>query len=419
MGLRSLFWTDKGKQQRKDREREEQLALTNRLSQIVFSSWNPGQLCRGFSAELKELMSIDCAAIALIDENTRTVRLSPLSANVSSAWESGDAVPLMDSPVAWVAENKRGMVEPDLKRRRQFRTGTSYIEQGIRSVVYMPLFSRREVFGSLIVGSRRSYAYGERELRLLKYATAQLAMAIESFRIYRESQVGAKWQADFIAAIKHELKTPLTPIISDSDLLTYELEKQSLTAQARLARSVARSAYTLDRKITDLLQLAKLQIPDFELKLVKLDISSVLEDVAAQLVSYLEPMGQSLDLKLSNPLPMIRADTEYLMQVLLTLLTIASELSPEGGNIELRANGVEKELVVEVRDSGPGFSKEDQKELMSPYSFAEAERQRFPKFRLRLTVVRLLVQRHGGRLWLESEPGKGSTFSFSLPIAKD
>ncbi len=415
MGLRSLFRSDKGRREQELQEREEQLALANRLSQIIASSANLSDLCKSFADEIKDLMSIDWGAIALIEGSTATVRLSPLSSAISSTWKSGDTMPLLGSPVAWVAENQQAMVEPDLKRKSQFPTGTAFIKQKIRSAVYMPLFSRREVFGSLIVGSHEPDAYGERELKLLKYATTQLAMAIEGFR----TSVEVQWQVDFIAALKHELKTPLTPVISGSDLLAAELEKEPTSPEARLAESISHGARSLDSKLTELLELARIEGPDFKLKLVKLDISSVVEDAVARFASYLERKGQSLDLNLLRSLPMVKADKEYLTQALLTLLAVASGFSPEGGKIELRASGNKDEVVVAVQDSGSGFSKKDQKEMMLPYTFADAARQRFPGERLKLTIVRHLVQRHGGRLWLESKSGQGSTFSFSLPIDKD
>jgi GAF domain-containing protein len=165
------------------KEMEEQLTLAAELSRLIISKANVGELCRDVAFMLRELMPIDWAAIGIIENPSGMLRLSPLSPKVNSSWELGDTIQLEGTPVHWVAQNKRALVETDLQNESRFWTGTYYLKQGLRSIVCMPLFSQGEVFGSLIIGCKKPNAYGERELKLLKYTATQLALPIENYRL--------------------------------------------------------------------------------------------------------------------------------------------------------------------------------------------------------------------------------------------
>lgn len=397
-------------------EREEQLALANALSRIVLSNSDLDELCEEFASELRELVSIDWGTIALIDNSMDVLHLSPLSAKISSTWELGDTMPLASTPVAWLAKNQQAMLEPDLKLESRFSTGASFLRQGVRTIVYMPLFSRREVFGGLIVGNCRPNAYGERELKLLKYTTTQLALAIENSRLFQESRESVKRQAEFIVALTHELKTPLTPIRASGELLAEEIQKDPQNPQTKLVENIVRSAYSLDNKLSEMLELAKAQSPTFKLRLKHLDIKSLLDEVVAQLRPIAQSTGKSLNLELPLSLPPVKADRQQLKRILLHLLSNAFKFTPPGGSITLKVKKQDSELVMMVQDSGAALSPEELKNLFETYYYAEPERQRVVELRLGLDLSKRLVELHRGKMWAESKVGKGSTFALSLPL---
>lgn len=163
---------------RKQKEKEEQLALANELSRIVLTSSDITEIGQRFAFELKELMPVSWAAINLIEKSTSLLRFFPLSSKIDSNWELGDSIPLDNTPVDWLVRNKKALVEPDLKRENRFWTGDCWLKHRIRAIVYMPLFAGGEVFGSLIFASNHPRAYKDRELKLLKYAAGQLAAPV-------------------------------------------------------------------------------------------------------------------------------------------------------------------------------------------------------------------------------------------------
>ena len=188
MGYRAQKQALVGLIMNKDKEKDEQLALAAQLSRLIISKSDINELCRDVAFLLKELMSIDWAAIGIIEQAKDTLHLAPLSPRVNSSWELGHAIRLGGTPIDWIARNKKALAEPDLKTESRFWTGASWLKEGVSSIVYMPLFSRGEVFGSLIIGSHRSQAYGERELKLVKYTAAQIAIPIEHARLLQESK---------------------------------------------------------------------------------------------------------------------------------------------------------------------------------------------------------------------------------------
>jgi len=119
---------------------------------------------------------------------------------------------------------------------------------------------------------------------------------------------------------------------------------------------------------------------------------------------------------LPSSLPIIHGDGQRLEQVVLNLMTNATKFTPKGGNITLRARKRDDGLVIEVQDTGIGIAKDEQARLFQPYSRLNADRQRHPGLGLGLALAKQVVELHGGKIWVESEPGKGSTFSFSLPL---
>ncbi|MFC1925981.1 ATP-binding protein [Chloroflexota bacterium] len=399
-------------------EKEEQLALANALSRIVISSSTLSELCEGFASELKTMVPIDWAVIGMIDKSSDVLHVSPLSTRINSAWELGDTIPMAYTPVEWMVKNEKAMLEPDLSRKSRFRTGKHLLKQKIKAAVYMPLFSRREIFGGIIIGSYHTAAYNERELKLLKYTTTQLSMAIENNRLFGESRDGIKREADFIATLTHELKTPLTPIRASGELLAEEFHKDPGNVHAKLADNILRSAHNLDSKISEMLELAKVQSPGFKLKRKALEIKPLINEVVDQLKPVAKDKVQGLNLKIPPALPKIKADDYQLKRVIYSLLLNAILLTPMGGSVDLAVKKQKSELVIDIKDAGKGFSPKEQKHLFEVYHASEGDRQGRPlELRLRLAICKRLVDLHKGRIWVESREGKGSTFSFTVPLS--
>lgn len=220
----------------------------------------------------------------------------------------------------------------------------------------------------------------------------------------------------FIDTLSHELKTPLTSIIAAAGLLAEELEAGGDSSHQRLIQTIIQNSNTLETRLAELLDIVKTGSGEIQLKLEPVDIRSLLRGTGMQISPLIQGKGQRLHIDLPPSLPIIRGDGQRLEQVVLNLLNNATKFSEEGRNIVLKARCHDTEIVVEVQDSGIGIAPEKQPRLFKPYSRLDADRQRHPGLGLGLALAKQVVELHGGKIWVESEPGKGSVFSFSLPL---
>jgi signal transduction histidine kinase len=234
----------------------------------------------------------------------------------------------------------------------------------------------------------------------------------------RESELEKeiRQKAEFTATIAHELKTPLTSIIASAGLLSEEIQGGPQEPQQRLIQNILHSAQILEARISELLDVTKAEVSSLQLHLQPLHIESLLQDAAWQIHPEIQRKGQHLTLDLADSLPVVEADASRLEQVLLNLLSNASKFTPDGKNITLRAKKHKDSLTIEVQDSGIGISKENQARLFQPYYRVESDRQRYPGLGLGLALARQIIELHNGKIWVESELGKGSIFAVSLPL---
>ena len=254
----------------------------------------------------------------------------------------------------------------------------------------------------------------EQEIIERKQAEKTLRELYEQEReLYRQLEEEMERRVEFIRALAHELKTPLTPVVMSSQVLASAAKDETLL---RLASNISRGASNLNSRIDELLDLARSEIGMLQLKPEQVDVLQLLQEV----VEYVAPMpssrGQSLTSKLPASLPLVWCDQGRLRQSVLNLLSNAFKFTPAGGRITLRAKQEDASLVVEVKDTGPGIAEEEQQRIFNPYHRLESDRERLSGLGLGLALCKTLVELHGGRIWVKSRAGRGSTFGFSLPL---
>lgn len=220
-------------------------------------------------------------------------------------------------------------------------------------------------------------------------------------------------RAEFTRALAHELKTPLTPMLISSQVLASELNDEQLL---RLARNISRGAANLNSRIDELLDLARGEIGMLNIRPEELSPMVLLREVVEDVTPVAVDREQELIVELPDSLPEIMADKVRVKQILLNLLNNAFKFTPEGGKIVLRASLIDSSLVIEVEDNGPGIDEEDQRHIFEPYQHMEAGTGRMSGLGLGLALSKMLVELHGGEIWVKSEVGKGSKFGFSLPL---
>jgi diguanylate cyclase (GGDEF)-like protein/putative nucleotidyltransferase with HDIG domain len=164
------------------REQGEEITLVNRLTAIITSSVSIQMIFEGFAEELKKVVDIDWATIALIEGSE--LYFVALSSTIGSAWQTGERIPFEGTATQLACRDRKAVYEPDLKRYHRFWTWESHVRQGVRSVVYLPLSVTDRIIGSLILASRKPNAYSRRQIKLLEKVALQIAAPIENAQLY-------------------------------------------------------------------------------------------------------------------------------------------------------------------------------------------------------------------------------------------
>lgn len=219
----------------------------------------------------------------------------------------------------------------------------------------------------------------------------------------------------FIDTLSHELKTPLTSIIAAAGLLAEELENTADQSNQKLIQTIIQNSNTLETRLAELLDIVKTGSGKLQLQLEPVDMKSLILGTCMQISPLLRNKQQNINTEFPDSMPIIQGDGQRLEQVLLNLLTNAAKFTPEGGNISVKVAKEDTGLVIGVHDDGIGIAREEQDRLFKPYSRLSSDRQRHPGLGLGLALSKQVVELHGGRIWVDSEQGQGSTFSFFIP----
>ncbi len=316
---------------------------------------------------------------------------------------------------------------PALYRERQETWARLALENGYQSVIAVPLFLQDSPIGAIMMYADQPYAVNGRDTFLLSTAAIQAALAIQNALLF--SEVKSKnealeranhLKAQFLATVTHELRTPLHSIISYGSLLTDGYVDGELTAEQQEHISfIVRRAEDLARLVDDMLDLSKIEADRLEVKVEPLSLSEGLRDVVSELKQLAGSKGLYLNLEMGDDLPEALADSHRLRQVVINLVSNALKFTEKGG-VTIRCTRLDRYdmLRLSVIDTGIGISPAALDYIFEAFRQADGSTtRRFGGTGLGLTIARRLVELQGGEVTVESTVGKGSTFSFTLPVA--
>jgi signal transduction histidine kinase len=250
----------------------------------------------------------------------------------------------------------------------------------------------------------------------LKMSAKKLDELLQKEKIQtRELQEETRARGMFIDVLAHELKTPLTPILASTGMLN-DLLRNNKGVQGRLAANVFTSAQVLSNRLDELLEVARYSRGTFKLKREPVETGKYLNAVISRFKPSIDQRGQTLKVEIAQDLPVVEIDQSRFEQVLINLLSNASKFSPQNGHVTFRSRMQGDDLLVEVQDDGIGISTEESLRIFQPYHRVEQDRLKFPGLGLGLAVAKQIAEAHGGRIWIDSELGHGSTFSVTIPV---
>jgi signal transduction histidine kinase len=302
-----------------------------------------------------------------------------------------------------------------------------------RSLAVVPMLRHDEVVGTLGVARRDPGGFTDDEIALLQTFSDQAVIAIENARLLSELQASnrelevkshqvetaSQHKSEFLANMSHELRTPLNAIIGFSEVLVDRMFGELNDKQEEYLKDIYASGQHLLSLINDILDLSKIEAGRMELEVSDFDLPGAIDNALILVRERASRRGITLGHDVDERLGQIRGDERKVKQVLLNLLSNALKFTPEGGRIDVSARVQDGVAEVSVADTGVGIAPEDQEAVFEEFRQVGTADKKVEGTGLGLALSRKFIELHGGRIWVESELGKGSTFIFTLPLRRE
>ena len=406
-----------------------ELQALGEVGQAVSSTLDLETVLATIVAHAVQLSGTDCGVIYEYDESTQEFHLRASHRMEEEVVDALRAAPIrLGEGVTGQAVTTRAPVQvPDILDQREY-TGTRVrpmlTRLGYRSLLSIPLFREQQIMGGLTVWRKQSGNFEPEIVNLLQTFATQSALAIQNARLFREIEekgreieTANRHKSEFLANMSHELRTPLTAIIGFSEVLSEKLFGELNDKQNEYMDDIVSSGRHLLSLINDILDLSKVEAGRMELDLTKFDLPTAIENALILIQERATRHGITLQHSVDERLGEVLGDERKFKQILLNLLSNAVKFTAEGGRIDVDAALTNGAVEISVSDTGIGIAPENQETIFEEFRQVGTD---YSKKRegtgLGLTLTRRFVELHGGKIWVGSEVGKGSTFTFTLPL---
>jgi signal transduction histidine kinase/DNA-binding response OmpR family regulator len=419
-------------QEQKVRERAAELATINRITQALATQLDKDSLIQLVGDQVRDVFRAPIAYVALFDRATMMLHFPySFGENVSSRpFGSG-----LTSQI--IRTGKPLLINEEMDQNRA-KLGIEKMGRDTASYLGVPITSGGLVIGVISVQSTdQEGRFAEADERLLSTIATAVGVTFHNAKLFEDARQAraAAEEADaakssFLSTVSHELRTPLTSVLGFAKIIRRRLEErlfplipeddrkivQAKTQVIENLGVVVSEGERLTKLIDDVLDLAKIEAGKFTWNMGSVSVAQVIERATAATSSLFDAKKLDLVLQIEPDLPEITGDEHRLIQVVINLISNAVKFT-DAGSITCAVRSHDSDLVVSVKDSGIGIALTDQPKVFEKFKQVGDTLTDKPKGTgLGLPICKEIVEFHGGRIWVESEPGLGSTFSFTLPV---
>jgi signal transduction histidine kinase/CheY-like chemotaxis protein len=285
------------------------------------------------------------------------------------------------------------------------------------SMLAVPMIAEGQSIGMLVALDKEGGFSAEDESFLALYAS-QAAIAVRNSQLFEHTKTLDRLKSEFVAVVSHEIRTPLTSVKGAVELLADPRYFPNNDQQTKLLSIAHANAERLLVLINDILDFSKLENAALPMSLERSAIAPVIEQATHNLRTLIEERDIRMEVAVASALPDLYIDASRVAQVLTNLLSNAIKFSPSGGRVGIEVKAAGGEVQVSVSDSGEGIAAEDLPKLFRKFTQVDSSATRKAGGTgLGLVICKGIVEQHGGKIWVESKPGEGSTFFFTLPFA--
>jgi signal transduction histidine kinase len=402
----------------------EELRALGEVSQTVNSTLDLDTVLNTIVAKATQLSGTEAGAIYVYDDASGEFQLS-----ATYGMEEALIKAIQDQhaffSTAVRAATDRGAPEQlaDIKAATPSLANDIILRAGYRARLLVPLLGADHAVGALVVRRKAPGEFSPSTIDLLRTFAAQSAVAIQNARLFREIEEkgrqlaeASRHKSQFLANMSHELRTPLNAILGYTELIVDGIYGEVPDkALATLERVQANGKHLLGL-INDVLDLSKIEAGQLTLSLGDYSIKDVVYNVFSAVESLASNKNLALKIEVPPKLPPARGDERRLTQVLLNLVGNAIKFTDEG-EVAISAAAADGNYTIAVHDTGPGISQADQAKIFEEFQQADSSTTKEKGGTgLGLAIAKRIIEMHGGKLWVESEIGAGSTFAFTLPV---
>ncbi|HEX9321727.1 MAG TPA: ATP-binding protein, partial [Xanthobacteraceae bacterium] len=403
----------------------EELQALGEVSQAVNSTLDIQTVLSTIVTKAVQLSSTEAGAIYTFDESRQEFRLRATYGMTEEMIQAiaGQHITVNDARMGTATTQRRPVQIPDVRNEPQTPMNDIIVREGYRALLVMPLLRPDRIVGALVVRRKEPGEFPKGVVELLDTFAVQSVVAIQNARLFREIEekgreleIASKHKSQFLANMSHELRTPLNAILGYTELILDSIygdvpEK----AHAVLERVQVNGRHLLGL-INDVLDLSKIEAGQLTLSLNDYSLGDVVNGVVAAVEPLAAGKRLAFRAEVAPDLPPGRGDERRLSQVLLNLVGNAIKFTDQG-EVKIKASAANGTFTVAVRDTGPGIADSDQAKIFEEFQQADnsSTRQKGGTG-LGLAIAKRIIEMHGGRLWVESSLGQGSTFSFTLPV---
>ncbi|MGA6967305.1 MAG: ATP-binding protein, partial [Xanthobacteraceae bacterium] len=328
-----------------------------------------------------------------------------------------------DAGIGHAASQRAPLQIADVQKEPATEVLDVVVRAGYRALLFIPLLGADRIIGALVVRRKRPGEFPKQTIDLLQTFAAQSVLAIQNARLFheiedkgRQLEVASQHKSQFLANMSHELRTPLNAILGYTELILDNIYGETPQKMRGVLERVQRNGKHLLGLINDVLDLSKIEAGQLTLALADYSLKDVVHSVFAAVESLANEKKLALRVEMPNNLPVGRGDERRLTQVLLNLVGNAIKFTDQG-EVAVKASALNGAYTLSVCDTGPGIPPADQAKIFEEFQQADSSAtKKKGGTGLGLSIARRIVELHGGRMWVESEVGKGATFSISLPV---
>jgi signal transduction histidine kinase len=404
-----------------------ELRALNEVGQTISSTLDLETVLTTIVSRAVELSGLDGGIVSEYDEATEEFvqRAASQTGNLLASILRGIRYRKGEGAIGQTAITREPVQVPDITVPGAYdsRVRTNLIESGVRAVLALPMIHQDHLIGCLGVTRNQPGNFPAETIDLLRTFATQSALAIQNARLFREIEdksrqleVASQHKSEFLANMSHELRTPLNAIIGFSEVLSEKMFGELNEKQEEYSQDIHASGQHLLSLINDILDLSKIEAGRMELELTDFHLPTALDSALTLVRERAGRRGIALQMNVDSRLGQIQADERKVRQVVLNLLSNAIKFTPEGGRIDVKALPKDGFVEVSVSDTGVGIAAEDQEAVFEEFRQAGTADKKVEGTGLGLTLCRKFVELHGGRIWVKSELGQGSTFTFTLPV---